>query len=606
MCSTVVKKYARLVVCAICSALLFFLNACDAQTAQKEGALKVSIADSVFFSPSQSTAMVDSGDDFSVILTMRIGYYPVSCDYADYELVNVQGGEFRLTLKNVKRPARVSVTAQREEVPLNTNPEKTCTVVYEYNDGTGTSKTVDYKFSYHIRPNTLSGEDIERDGYTLTGWNTRSDGTGEHIGLGSRVTVGDGESLTLYGEWMRWLPQNDFSYSLQPDGAALLTAYTGNGNTRHFVVPGKVNGYNVRGISASFTANIPCGSISSKILVLPDSVRFIESNAFANADFEEVYFCDSLERVGPSAFSNNISTYHVNAVMPPRLQKGNYNTRFADNLDIIITNRDKQKLILFSGCSLCYGLNSIAVADAFKDYVVVNAGLNGEFDALFQLECMLPYIGEGDVLVHAPEQKNPYQFLIDNELDGRVFAMAEGNYDLIANVDFSYSDTVFGAWEMFVNLREKGQNCSYEDHTGMFNNYGDIVFERPYAESNEAARDVAYSENWGFDLTLLTNENIAELVGEYDRFAERGAEVYFSWAPINEQSDGNYDIYAVAEEFERRLAALLSPYGYEIISEASDYIYKGRYFYDTDYHLNDMGVVLRTEQLIRDMKTAGI
>lgn len=606
MCSSAVKRGICFVVCVICAALLCFLGACGAKPAAERRGVKVSIADSVFFTASQSAATVESGDDLTVTLTMRFGYFPVSCDYSDYELTKISRGEYRLTLKNIRRPARVSVTSSKEEVPANTNPQKTCTIIYYYNDGTGTSRAVDYTLSYHIRPNTLSGEGLWRDGYTLTGWNTAADGTGEHVGLGSRVTVGDGETLALYGEWLKWLPQEDFSCELQPDGTAMLVSYAGSGDMRDFVVPGKVDGAAVSGIASSFTADMPCGTITSEALVLPPTVRTVQSGAFANAAFSEICFCDSLESAGPAAFSHNISTYRVNAVTPPRLQKVNYNTRFADNLDIIIANSDRKKLILFSGCSLSYGLNSAAVAGAFKDYVVVNAGLNGELDALFQLECMLPYIGKGDVFVHAPEQKNPYQFFINNELDGRVFAMAEGNYDLLANVDFSYSDKVFAAWEMYMNLRGKAAECTYGDHTDMFNNYGDIAVERPYDEGSEAARDVNYTQDWGFDLTLLKQWNIATLAGVYDKVAERGAAVYFSWAPINEQSDGNYNIYAVAEEFQARLAELLSPYGYKIISDAADYIYKGRYFYDADYHLNDMGVVLRTEQLISDMKNAGI
>ena len=43
-----------------------------------------------------------------------------------------------------------------------------------------------------------------------------------------------------------------------------------------------------------------------------------------------------------------------------------------------------------------------------------------------------------------------------------------------------------------------------------------------------------------------------------------------------------------------------------IISKVDDYLYKGRYFYDTDYHLNDLGVILRTEQLISDLKSVGL
>ncbi len=51
---------------------------------------------------------------------------------------------------------------------------------------------------------------------------------------------------------------------------------------------------------------------------------------------------------------------------------------------------------------------------------------------------------------------------------------------------------------------------------------------------------------------------------------------------------------------------MLLPYGYVPIYKVEDYMYKGRYFFDSDYHLNDLVAALRTEQLIKDLKAAGV
>ena len=160
------------------------------------------------------------------------------------------------------------------------------------------------------------------------------------------------------------------------------------------------------------------------------------------------------------------------------------------------------------------------------------------------------------------------------------------------------------AYNVYVSFRAEEEECDYSDYPGWFNNYGDYAGERPYDEQDDASRDVAYSQGWGFDIELLNEETAATLNEIYQKFRERGAEVYFSWAPINEQSDGNEDIYAAAEEFQARLKELFEPYDIKIISEVTDYIWPGRYFYDTDYHLNDMGALLRTEQLEGDIKAA--
>lgn len=73
----------------------------------------------------------------------------------------------------------------------------------------------------------------------------------------------------------------------------------------------------------------------------------------------------------------------------------------------------------------------------------------------------------------------------------------------------------------------------------------------------------------------------------------------------NESSFGGIaQIFEKAANFEDELVRLLSPYGCFVISEISDYIFDGRYFYDSDYHLNDLGVLLRTERLIDDLFAA--
>lgn len=597
------RTLARWLALAVAAAALL-LCGCTQTEFYKDEKISVSVADSVFFTAEGAAGRVERGEDFTVTLNMHAGYVPVSCDYSEYTLTDAGEGGYVLTLQNIVRPSRVTVTSvrvQEEEII----PEKTCKIIYDFNDGSGVTAEEQYTLSSHIRPNTLVWTG-EREGYTLLGWNTAADGSGMHTGIGSRVTVEDGGTLTLYAEWAEQLPEDDFLYRTLPDGTAELYGYRGSGDAEYFTIPSHMGGRLVTSIASSLTLNMPCGSLTSRVLVLPSGVTSVNGAAFENAAFEEMYFFDTLQTVSSTAFSQNVGTYHINTATPPRLQAGNYNARFADNLDIIIEAQNSKKLIFFSGCSLAYGLCSPLVAEQFKEYTVVNAGLNGEFNALFQLQCMLPYITEGDVLVHAPEQMNPYQFLASLRVDGRVFAMAEGNYDLLANADFSYCDRFFAAWEMYCNLRADQPEGDYSQSTGMFNYYGDYAEERPYDEAAESSRDVTYSQGWGFDMSLLTPQNIAALASVYDEFTARGAKVYFSWAPVNEQSDGNEDIYAAARQFEEELGRLLAPYGYKIISRATDYIWKGRYFYDTDYHLNDLGAVLRTEQLIKDLKEAGI
>ena len=595
------KRYLGFLLFILC----FFICACTHSTAAdpRKERVKVSLVDSVLFSGSEPSQSVEFGGEARFVLTMRPGYAFSSCSYADYEAIE-EDGACTLILRNVTRPTRVSVTACAEPKESNTNPSFSCSIRYVYNDGSEREKTERYSLSYHIRPNTMNGNGMQRDGYTLLCWNTRADGTGEDVGLGSRVTVEKEGSLTLYGKWVKWADANDFVTRRQ-DGALVLIGYRGNGSEEMFVIPGKIGGLPVESIASSFTTSMRCGTLSSSSLVLPSSILTVEDNAFLHSSFLEIYFFDSLQSFGSKAFPNAIRTIHINAATAPRLQKKNYNVRFADNLDLIIANQDRKKMIFFSGCSMCYGLDSSMVEEAFNgEYVVIDAGINGEFNALFQLQCMLPYIGSGDILIHAPEQPNPYQFLTNKMVDSRVYCMVEGNYDLLALADFSYSAYMIEAYTSYAGFRKKMEECSYADYNELFNNYGDYVENRHYEESTEILRDISYSEGWGFDFDLLTPENISFLADVYHLFQQKETKVFFSWAPINDRSTGNKDVRAAAVAFQDVLERLLLPYRIPVISKAINYVYPGRLFYDSDYHLNDLGVMMRTESLIEDIKNA--
>ncbi len=597
--SSVIKRIGLV----LCLLMCLVLCACSREysAGPQEDLIQVTLVDSVLFTAEEASKSVAYGDAVSFKLQMRDGYTVSGCSHEDYE-VAMQDGVCTLTLRNITRPGRVTVTATAQPREVNTNAEFTCAIRYVYNDGTTREKTESYTLSYHIRPNTMNGNGLIRDGYTLLCWNTAADGTGEDIGLGSRVTVEADTTLTLYGKWVKWADAKDFVTRRQ-DGALIMTGYRGSGKDEMLVIPGKIGGITVTSIASSFTTGMSCGTLASTTLVLPNTIVTVEDNAFLHSDFKEIYFFDNLETLGSRAFPNAIATFHINAATAPRLLKENYNVRFADNLDLIIANQDKKKLIFFSGCSMCYGLDSEMVQAAFGDeYVVINAGLNGEFNALFQLECILPYVGEGDILIHAPEQPNPYQFLENKLVDSRVYCMVEGNYDLLALADFSYNAYMVESYTSYAGFRQKTEACTYADYNVLFNNYGDYVEPRPYDESTEMTRDVAYSQLWGYDTALLTEENIAFLASVYDRFRQKGVTVYFAWAPMNELSNAHEDIYAAATVYQERLKALLEPYGVPVISEVTDYIYQGRYFYDTDYHLNDLGVAIHTERLIEDIK----
>lgn len=584
----------------------FILSSCSQNPSFESNKIAVSIIDSDFFQTSNNHSLVECGQDYKTILTMRDGYKVKFCSYFDYEIEDLGNNQIEITFKNINVPSRIKIYSYREDGFNTQNEEINASIKYNFNDGSNDYKIIDYTLSYHIRQNTWTATTLKRDGYTLNGWNTKEDLTGEHIGLGSRVSVDDNKTTNLYAEWVKWTDSSLFLYKLNEDETITLTGYKGAGKADYICLPEAIDGHKVVSVSNSFTTNIPCKVIKSSNLIIPNTIEYIADYAFKNSQFENVYFSDNLKFSSYKSFNYNIKHYHINAYVAPRLQKNNYNVRFADNIDLLIKYQNEKKIVLYGGCNFTYGIYSPMIEDAFRDYKVVNCGLNGEFNSLFQMQIIENYLHNDDIFIHSPEQMNGYQFMNKLLVDSRIFAMVEGNYDLFAIADFSYSPFIIEAYTDYNKLRLNNEECEYQDNPGMFNTYGDYLEDRDYFEFNELSRDISYTENWKYDLEVLKEDNIKLLGTQYNLIAEKGVKVYFTHSPMNENSCEEEIIYEKAHEFEEELTKVLEGYDVAIISKIDDYIFKGRYFFDTDYHLNFYGAEIRTMRLIEDLKKVGV
>ncbi len=586
--------------------LLLILASCNQDgSIYNVNKIRVSIIDSNFFTASLNTSLINYNTDFETTLFMRDDYVVESCSYFNYEISKIDKNKYKIIFKGINKPTRIKINAHRKDGFNTLNEVINTSIKYYYNDGSDKYKLENYQLSYHIRQNTWAPTDLKRDGYTLNGWNTSADLKGEHIGLGSRVTVYNNQSLTLYAEWVKWSDSTNFLYQRNNDNTISLSGYKGNGKGEYLCLPEYIDNYKVTKVLSSFTTNILCGKINIDTLIIPNTFEYIEDYAFKNSEFKNIYFSDNLAFSSYKSFNYNINHYFINAYQKPRLQKNNYNVRFADNIDLLIKYQNKKKIVLYGGCNFAYGIYSPMIENEFNDYRVINCGLNGEFNSLFQIEIIRKYLDKDDIFIHSPEQMNGYQFMTMLLVDSRLFAMVEGNYDLLAIADFSYSPFIIEAYTDYNELRLKNDECEYQDYPGFFNTYGDYLEDRDFFEGNEKNRDISYTEGWKYDFNLLKDDNIALLGRTYDEIAKMGVNVYFTHSPMNENINDD-NVYQTASRFQALLKKALSKYNVLIISEITDYIFKGRYFFDTDYHLNYYGAEIRTERLINDLKRVGV
>lgn len=134
-------------------------------------------------------------------------------------------------------------------------------------------------------------------------WTVVQEPTTTETGLRERVCAcGESETETI--------PVVDsglvFKFSEEHNGYFV----TGKGTNRDvdLVIPGKYNGYPVVGIGyQAFYMNV-----YAKTVTIPDSVKYIEEEAFIYAEMiESIYMTDSVVEIGYGAFSNNLSLKNV-------------------------------------------------------------------------------------------------------------------------------------------------------------------------------------------------------------------------------------------------------------------------------------------------------
>lgn len=477
-------------------------------------------------------------------------------------------------------------------------------VIYHVNGGqlrNGTGETVTFTAANtHLRFNTAQGTRyMERPGYQLIGWNTASDGSGISAGLGSRMERK--ENLVLYAQWAKENPAADFDYTDVGDEIH-ITGFTGSG--AWCVIPNTIDGKKVTKICTGAFRNAEVDTV-----VLPSSIVVVEQEAFAGCSLRELYLYDSLRYIYDESFSGceNFTTLCINAVTAP-VYSGSYYDGFSDRYDWLLSIREEQKLVLFSGSSGRYGYNSEMLMDAFPDYQVANMGVYAFTNAMPQLELIRQLMQPGDILLSAPEfDAVKFQFCTTNALDNHFWAIMESNYDAVALLDMRNYSNIFDSLREYLTVRPAMNAGDYSispnwfDDDGnrydyqTYNQYGDFLLERPNAPRDEIMK-------WGLaDYTVggFPVETVESLNRVYEGFLADGIKVYFSYTPRNIRAITPESIPDARQELHEHLCRLLIV---PVISPIEESLYPGTCFYLIDSHLSTEAAVLRTQRIIEDLR----
>ena len=530
----------------------------------------------------ESSFTVEKGGEMKFRLKLSEGFAIGNVHYKEYNLLYTSPTEASLLISNIRQAVRIQIDC----VPVSGF------LKYDVNSGDLISGDTEYFYlpydsTHHIRVNTSIGTDvIERVGYTQVGWNTKADGSGTHVGLGSRVSL-NAETKTLYAEWQKWTETTKFVYTEIPLGIS-LTGYEGNDEI--VCIPEEINGKKVANIAAGCFQNMTATTV-----ILPKQLWSISDAAFENCHLKELYLFDNISTISDACFKNcaNFSTLYINAVKAPRYSDLDRHANMPDKYDILIENAHKKKIVVFGGSGSFLSIDTRWIQETYPEYIVINMAVNAYFNVESQIDMILPYLNEGDLFIHVTESASSEQFFDLFEMsDNRIFMAVESNYDLFSHVDISTIGKVFDTFNVYNTERDGKFAKTYNDYVDFIDELGNYALKKVATGNNVALSDEAVLN---FD-SLTSETAIARRDLYYKKIEAKGVSVLLCNAPVNRhallESDENYMESVML--FDEQYAKVSSR---PILMTLEECLYDGSVMFDSDYHLADEATKEHSQKL---------
>ncbi len=494
-----------------------------------------------------------------------------------------------------------------EEKPQEQRPQSSAnavTIFYNNNGGDvleGNKAAIETTFNTSYWKTAVGIEDdgtITREGYVLLGYSTDPDGSAELIRPGYRYLLENGEKmLTLYAIWAEETDPSSFTYTDIGSNNVRIDSYTGSDSVVY--IPREIDGKTVKQLAGgSFADNSTITEVH-----ITSSITVIEEKAFANCpNLTAVTLYDNITKISDASFEGSpVDTIRFCAATKPRNVTSSWS--FGKKFERLLTTADDRRVVILSGSSQYYGVDTDTMQPLFPDgYTVINYGTNANANVLFFLEAVSSYLDEDDILLYTPEQygKNTYYTSGNPEFPLVTMTSFEGGYNLFEHFAATNYTGVFDAISDFTNERMRLKSSKWDTKAEGIDQFGDYTYIRKNLNDKNFHHD--NNGEFHFDDTVIPEDFLVNMNRVLDLAAETGATIYFGHPSYNYnavipeyRNDEAYDAY------NKYLEEVVHA---ELISDVRDYIYEGQYFADTDYHLNMIGRVPHSKKLAADIKAA--
>lgn len=262
-----------------------------------------------------------------------------------------------------------------------------------------------------------------------------------------------------------------------------------------------------------------------------------------------------------------------------------------------LENTEGKRIIIIGGSSVAFGINSALIEQYTQGYSVVNFGMYASLGTKVMLDIAEKNIRRGDIIILSPEQNEQTLSLYFGT--ETFWQCADGALSLYGYLKSSEKERALGGFAQFAvdkfRYNSEGTILQPSDiyRRDSFNEYGDI---KPGLRANNIMFG-GWDANTPVSLSpTVFSEEFTDYVNSFnEKVTSSGATLYYRFCPMNKS--------AVIGDIEDCYNALDSVLDCRIIGNPEESIMDREWFYDTNFHLNDSGVILNTRNIIRDIKT---
>lgn len=258
----------------------------------------------------------------------------------------------------------------------------------------------------------------------------------------------------------------------------------------------------------------------------------------------------------------------------------------------LLKQQKKPRIIFVGGSNVAFGINSQLIASKFK-YRPVNMGLHAALGLEYTLNEVEEALRPGDVAVVSLEYENFSSHLPD--IPERLFNTVDNRFQNVKFVPYYYAPVLLDKGQLYfggvirnvVSTLTKSYELDSIYKRSNFNQAGDMTANKG------TPRDISKIKRT-LEVTDGSIQTAFKIIQKFDRVAkENGARVYFSYPPLAE------NVYKDnAKAIDQISSVIENTSELDFIDTPEEMAFQVKYFFDSEYHLNQSGSLLRANHIV--------